>query len=55
MIEEPIVEEMLEAGEMALDECEQSGCSKRETVAAIYAAMQTAGELFQQRARGLIN
>ena len=54
--EAPFVEEMLAAGEMAYDECVADGCTKREIVTAVYAAMQTMRELQEQRANGaLIN
>lgn len=43
-----LAEEMLDAGEVAYDECEAADCTKRQTVAAIFFAMQAVREMREQ-------
>jgi hypothetical protein len=49
-----ILYEMFEAGEEALKECREADCTDRETVAAVYAAMQSTKELLEQRQAGAL-
>jgi hypothetical protein len=53
-VEISILYEMFEAGEEALRECRDAQCTDRETVATVYAAMQTMKETMEQRQAGAL-